>query len=74
VKKLKLHAMKNTSVAFAAIFVGLMLLTGCNKKQAENQNSSGTEAKTPYNIAVIPKGTDRVHFSVPVHELVLGHG
>jgi len=33
---------------------------GCNKKSADN--STGTETKAPYNIAVIPKGTTSIYW------------
>ena len=52
--------MKNTSLALFSIFAALLLSTGCNKKSADN--STGTETKAPYNIAVIPKGTTSIYW------------
>jgi ribose transport system substrate-binding protein len=50
--------MKQQLLAFSAIAVGLMLATGCNKKNAENSSA----AKTTHIIAVIPKGTTHIYW------------
>jgi ribose transport system substrate-binding protein len=60
--KTTIPSMKNLSAANALVFAGLILSTGCNKNAADNNASSGTETKTQYNIAVIPKGTTHIYW------------
>jgi ribose transport system substrate-binding protein len=54
--------MKKSTLIPALLGIAAVLISGCNKKTADNGNAPAAETKAQYTIAVIPKGTTHIYW------------